>query len=966
MAEREQLERAIEAQEKLRGAVPDDVVDASIRALRDQLALLDHGEERRRHVTVLFADVSGFTTLSETRDPEVVTQVMNALWARLDALIIEGGGVIDKHIGDAVMAVWSGGGSRENDPELAVRTALSLQEAVAAFRAESDVDLEMRVGVNTGPVLLGSVGTTGEITVIGDAVNVASRLETVAPLGGVLISHFTYRHIRGVFDVEPRAPMRVKGRRDPLRTYVVRRAKPRAFRIVTRGVEGVETQMIGRDAEFAVLCGVFEQVQTRRERQMVTVLGEAGIGKSRLLYEFENWIELRPEPVYFFKGHALSNRVSVPYGLYRDVFAARFGILDSDSVATVGAKLRDGMSRVLRPEEADLVGHWLGFDLGSSAAVQRMAGAAEFATVARAHFVEYLRALAESETVALLLEDLHWADEESLDLTEYLAGPGLGDVSVMIIAVARPLLVERRSEWSVDGARLQLDALSDDTTRALVREVLQRVPEIPDVLMELMVERSDGNAFYVEELVSMLMDEGIIQADGETAWRVDLARLDAAHVPPTLTAVLQARLDVLAAAERRVLQRASVIGRVFWDAAVAALSVARGDAGATAGDVAATLEAARQREFVFQRESSAFDGTEEYIFKHALLRDVTYETVLLREREQLHHEAAQWLEVTGGARRSEYLEMIADHYERANEIERAIECLHAAATSAREKGNAAAVRRSLEHTLTLTGTVGRESPPEVLTALGEAKFRLGDIDGAERAVTAVIERGADRSVLAEALYWMSRVAETRGDPAGERAALDRARDLVGDDADAPLAKILTGLAAWETQHGDLDAARVLAHRALALAAGSDADKAEAHRALSMIAVVTPDLDLADEHLQAASDLASRFGNLENQATTIGNRGMIAHLRGDAGGREEHYRAAAADYAAALTLARRLGLLGLESIHALNVAQVSVRLNDHATARRSLRDSVTVALKMGATDQPLVLHTDRGRSVGEPG
>jgi tetratricopeptide (TPR) repeat protein len=717
----------------------------------------------------------------------------------------------------------------------------------------------------------------------------------------------------------------------------------------------------------SALCDSFEGVQTTRQSRIVTVLGEAGIGKSRLLYEFENWVELRPEGVYLFKGRALSNRVSVPYGLYRDVLGARFGVLDSDPVATVGAKLRDGMSSALGPDEIDLVGHWLGFDLGSSAAVQRMAGAAEFATVARAHFVTYLRALGGSETVALLLEDLHWADEESLDLTEYLAGPSLRDVPLLIVAVARPLLEERRSEWSIDGVQLHLQALSGQTTRELVQEVLQRVPEIPDVLVELIVERSDGNAFYVEELVSMFIDEDIIQSVGDSSWHVDVARLDATRVPPTLTAVLQARLDVLDAAERSVLQRASVIGRVFWDAAVAALGVDRADDSATTDEVAKMLEVARGREFVFQRETSAFDATEEYIFKHALLRDVTYETVLLREREQLHHEAAQWLEITGGARRSEYLEMIADHYEHANEIDRAIECLQGGATSAQTKGNAAAVRRSLERALILAHDVGQELSPEMLTTLGEARFRLGDIGGAERTLTEVIERDAAPSVLAEALYWMSRVAEAHADPAGERAALDEARRLVADDASEPLARVLTGLASWETQYGDLDAARSLAHRALSVAGGNDADKAEAHRALSMIAVLTPDLDLADRHLQATFDLAAQFGNLETEARTIGNRAVIAHLRGDASGREEHYRAAAADYATALAMARRLGLRGLESNNALNLAQVSLRLDDHAAAWKYVRDAAAVAAQIGATDQLLfciLIEADRLASLGE--
>ena len=387
----------------------------------------------------------------------------------------------------------------------------------------------------------------------------------------MLISHFTYRHVRGLFDVEARVPLQVKGKRDLLRTYVVLQPKRQSFRIVTRGVEGIETEMVGRDVEFAELCGHFEAVVLRGVSRLVTVFGDAGVGKSRLLYELENWLELRPEGVYFFKGRALSNRESLPYGLFRDLVAARFGILDSDTPEIVANKFRAGMATAIEPDEADLVGHWLGFDLSTTAAVQRIAGAAEFATVARAHFVEYVRSLAASEPVAILLEDLHWADEESLDLIAHLAA-SLVDVPVIIVGAARPTLLERRPSWALNATRIVLDALSEVATRALVGEVLQQVPDIPERLVRLVVQRSDGNAFYVEELISMLIDEGVIETDPDHgAWHVDLSSLDPARVPPTLTAVLQARLDLLARSELQTLQDASVVGRVFWDTAVAAL-----------------------------------------------------------------------------------------------------------------------------------------------------------------------------------------------------------------------------------------------------------------------------------------------------------------------------------------------------------------------------------------------------------
>jgi class 3 adenylate cyclase len=260
MAEREQLEQAITHMESQRATLGDAIVDASITALRDKLAALEpppSTEQQRKQITVLFADISGFTAMSETMDAEDVNDIMNALWERLDNAIVEYGGRVDKHMGDGVMALWGTETAREDDPEQAIRAALAMQEALASFREERQIDLAMRIGLNTGPVLLGQVGTTDEYTVMGDTVNLASRLEHAAPIGGILISHDTYRHVRGVFNMRLLDPIQVKGKVEPIQVYVVQQAKPRAFRKGTRGVEGIETRMIGREAELKCLQDTF-------------------------------------------------------------------------------------------------------------------------------------------------------------------------------------------------------------------------------------------------------------------------------------------------------------------------------------------------------------------------------------------------------------------------------------------------------------------------------------------------------------------------------------------------------------------------------------------------------------------------------------------------------------------------------------------------------------------------------------
>ncbi|MFN2243475.1 MAG: adenylate/guanylate cyclase domain-containing protein, partial [Anaerolineae bacterium] len=292
MTEREQLEQAITQLEAQRATLGDGVVDASIAALHEKLAALERTPEQRKQVTILFADISGYTALSETMDAEELSELMNALWERIDAVIVEHGGHIDKHSGDGVMALWGVDVVRENDPDRAIRAALAMQAALTEVKAGHNIN--MRIGLSTGPVLLGTLGTTGEFSIFGDTVNLASRLEGLAPTGGVLISHDTYQHVRGVFDVLEQEPVQVKGKARLVQSYVVQRAKPRAFRMSTRGVAGIATRMVGRDAELLMLQNMFHDAIEDGEAQLVTIVGEAGVGKSRLLYEFEKWIELLP------------------------------------------------------------------------------------------------------------------------------------------------------------------------------------------------------------------------------------------------------------------------------------------------------------------------------------------------------------------------------------------------------------------------------------------------------------------------------------------------------------------------------------------------------------------------------------------------------------------------------------------------------------------------------------------------
>jgi len=659
------------AAERLLRLVPAEYAQRLL-ATRGQL---DH---ERRTVTILFSDVEGSTAMAEHLDPEDVLEIMDGAFDVLIEPVYRYEGTLARLMGDAVLAFFGAPIAHEDDAQRACLTALDIiagaQDYATRLAQERGITgFNVRVGIHTGLVVVGEVGSDlrVEYTAMGDAVNLAARMEQNAPPGGILITHDTYRHVQGVFDVLAQEPLVVKGKAEPVQTYLVQRAKPRAFRKPVRGVEGIETRMVGREAELKHLQEAFHTALEDRELQGVTVVGEAGVGKSRLLHEFDLWSELLPRQFYYFKGRASAEMRNRPYGLIQDLIATRFQILDSDTAAGVRDKLEEGVRVALSGEEngdreqvvvqAHLIGHLAGFEVGDSPHLAAMRDdPQQLRDQALASLASYFRDMAGQFPVLILLEDLHWADDSSLDALNHLA-LALHEQPLMIVSAARPDLFERRPHWGEGQSfhrRLALEPLSKWDSRRLVAEILQRVDQVPESLRDLIVAGAEGNPFFIEELVKMLVEDGVIVKDEK--WRVVPSRLAEIRVPPTPTGVLQARVDRLPPGERTVLQQASVVGRLFWDRAVARINASMGE-GIDETGVADRLSALRVREMVFQRETSAFADAREYIFKHALLREVTYGSVLKRVRRTYHGLVADWLLEQGGERAEEYTALIADH-----------------------------------------------------------------------------------------------------------------------------------------------------------------------------------------------------------------------------------------------------------------------------------------------------------------
>ncbi len=956
MTEIQVLERAITALQAQRTLLGDAVVDAALAPMREKLADLKTqalaSEQQRKQATVLFADVSGFSALFETLDTEEVGDMMSALWQRVDAVIVTHGGTIDKHIGDAVMALWGADATREDDPERAIRAALDMQAQVAVFRQEHDVQLAMRVGINTGPVLLGEV-RPGEFTAMGDTVNLASRMEYAAPFGSILVTHDTYCHVHGMFDVQPQEPLQVKGKADPVQTYVVQRARPHTFRVTTRGIEGVETRMVGRAAELIALREIFYDTVTpvteSTKTRVVTIVGEAGVGKSRLLHEFENWIKSSPNQITRLKGRTTAEMQNIPYSIVRDMFAFRFDIRESDSPAVALEKFRANTASILKADKADVIGHLIGFDFSTSHAVRNLLDSDSFAQLAIADLSTYLRAITTAPSV-IFLEDIHWADDSSLDLIDHVV-TAIPDAPLLIVCLTRRRLFERRPGWGDPSTspragdheahtRIDLKPLSRQASRALVSEILRKVDHIPDALRDLIVKGAEGNPFYVEELIKMLIEDGVI-ARGEEQWCVELDRLTDVRVPPTLTGVLQARLDNLPQDEKIVLQRASVVGRRFWGTIVADLGGDKTDA----AQVDALLEAVRGRGLIFCRERSAFADTSEYVFKHAILRDVIYETVLLKTRRVYHEQVAGWLEAYAGKRANEYLSLIAGHYELAGNTAAAVIYLRRSGKEALRISAYRDAARAFERALALFPIASRDQETLLILA-GDALLRLDDYAKAsqhlERGLALARQHGNNTNCAA-ALNYLGMIARRQGNYDRARSHLEESLGLAHQADDwVRIARILHELGWLNIRQGAYSAARDDFGESLTLcqALGDRRGLARALSGLGAVAQMLAEYEEAKAHYTEGILLCRELGDRLGTARTLGNLGEAARLQGD-------YATAQRCYQESLGIGKEIGAQWVAAITLDNLGHVSAALGDYGAATPYYLEAIQIAMSIKA-------------------
>ena len=700
--------------------------------------------EERKVVTVLFADLVGFTARAEAMDPEDVRAVLAPYHARLRSELESYGGTVEKFIGDAVMALFGAPTAHEDDPERAVRAALAIRDWIA-----EEGELELRIAVTTGEALihLSARPNEGEGMASGDVVNTAARLQSAAPVNGILVDETTFRATDPVVVYEEHAPVSAKGKAEPIPVWEAMEARSR-FRV--DAAQTPRAPLIGREREVDVLIGSLERARAERSPQLVTVMGVPGIGKSRLVFELYNHVGAAPDIIYWRQGRSLPYGEGVSFWALGEMVKAQAGIFETDSADETDSKLGRSVGDLVGNGEAE----WVHKHLRPLVGITSEQGAhGDHRVEAFAAWRRYFEAIAEERPLVLVFEDLHWADDGLLDFVDHLVEWASG-VPMLAVCTARPELLSRRAGWGggkPNALTLSLSPLNDEETARLFAALLER-SVLPAETQAALLQRSGGNPLYAEEFVRMVSERGLVAGEGNLP------------LPESVQGIVAARLDGLPEEEKALLQNASVLGKVFWVGAAAEIG------GIERQQAEQRLHELERKEFVRRERQPAVAGETEYAFRHVLVRDVAYGQIPRGQRAVKHRLAAEWIESLG--RSEDHAEMLAYHY---------LSCLEFAAAA---KTDTAALR---------------ERARSALREAGARAFGLNAYPAAARFYGAAVELWPNDAADYPQLLFDYGLALSLSEPLSSISVLTEARDAllaVGETAKAAEAEALVGESIW--------------------------------------------------------------------------------------------------------------------------------------------------------------------------
>jgi class 3 adenylate cyclase/tetratricopeptide (TPR) repeat protein len=765
--------------------------------------------EERKVVSVLFADLVGFTERAERLDPEEVRALLDGYHSRVRVELERFGGTMEKFIGDAVLGLFGAPLAHEDDPERAVRAALAIREAAA------EADETVRVGVTTGEALItrDARPLEGEGMAAGDVVNTASRLQSAAGAGLILVDEATFRATEHAIEYGESPPVTAKGKAEPVKVWEA--LAPRA-RLGVDIAFGGAAPLIGRDVELDTVHDALARAKRERTAQLITLVGLPGIGKSRLVYELWAAAEADPELVYWRQGRSLPYGAGVSFWALGEMAKSHAGILESDDAESAETKLLEAVEHAIA-DEAER--RWVAGHLRPLVGLGAAGSSSDRRDEAFAAWRRFFEALAEERPLVLVFEDIHWADDGLLDFIDQLV-EWTTDVPVLVVCTARPELLDRRPGWGGgkrNAATISLTSLPDEDVSRLLAELLDEPkPEL--------VSRAGGNPLYAEEYARMLAQSG------------NGGSLDP---PDSVQGIIAARLDTLPLDEKAVLQDASVLGKVFWAGELAHLTGLGTDA------VERHLRSVERKEFVRRERRSSVAGETAYVFRHALVRDVAYGQLPRGRRIEKHRLAAQWIESLGGDRSEDLADVVAHHYLIALELLRetgkdAGQVAESARVALRQAGDRAAslsafsaAARFYEQALALWPADGDR--PQLLLRLGRALYQAygtgADVlaeAGAELLDAGERGNAAEAEVMLAELAWL----EGRRDVVAAHSAA--AEQLVADEpASAAKAYVLANLSRFLSNADENDAAIRAGFEAYTMAEELALDELRAHTLITI-------------------------------------------------------------------------------------------------------------------------------------
>jgi class 3 adenylate cyclase/tetratricopeptide (TPR) repeat protein len=902
----------------------------------------------RKFATALFADLVGSTALAEREDPEVVQSLVGRAFDRLAQEVQRYGGVVEKFMGDAVLAVFGVPTSHEDDPERAVRCGLEMQAVLSelnrGFAAEGKPTLAMRIGIEAGEVLVDLERVSGprDRMLTGDAVNTAARLQSATDPGSVLVGAAAWASTKEVIDYREAPPLELKGKAAPVAAWVALRV--RARRRGERAPLGLEARLIGRDEELSVLKQTLHRVESEGRPGLVTMLGPAGVGKSRLAWELLKYVEGLPTTFYWRRGRCLAYG-NLSYSALAEAIKAQCEVLEDDPVDVVRKKVERAVDELLGDQQ--IAQHMLA-----------LVGSGNDRAFTREELFDawrrFLERLASRFPLVLVLEDIHWADAGLLDFIDHISDWAQGPI--LTLAMARPELLDLRPTWG-GGKRnysaIYLDPLSREENEAMLDDLL--TTSLPTDLKRLVVERSEGNPLFTEEIVRMFIDRGVLRATDAARWEM-AASVSEVDVPRSIQGLIAARLDALPREEKASLQDAAVIGRIFWSGAVGRL------AGWPMPQTREILGRLRVKEIVVPREPPAFSDELEFAFRHVLIRDVAYESLPKSLRGNKHEEVARWAEERSGDRSEEIAELLATHYMEALRFARELgesERMGALAPEAyrwsRIAGDRAMrlwqMKEATAHYRDAVSLVEEvDEDPRAVAGLWDAYAEAGlgtapyeQVRGALMEALRSYEDLGATSDAAEVRVNLARVAWDGGHTEEARSWLDQAvNDLEPLGHTTALARALAAAGNFYWRLGQDDRAQPILERAIevAEATGFRSMQGQALMSLGMSLTITGRWEEGLAMAEQSFAIAKEIGDLDLLLRCYNN---IPRSLSDYA---PDYARAQAMLLEGLELARRSGRRDMEAWLLTNLALTARDLGDLEAFERYARSKEIVARDLG--------------------